>query len=53
VWIRRLIRQAIAILLGAMLGGFVQILLDPAHVPAMGFVIGGLFAFALSEGMKD
>ena len=30
-----------------------QFLLDAEHVPAMGFVIGGLFAFALSEGMKD
>ena len=43
----------IAILVGGLFGGFVQILLDPAHLPAMGFVIGGLFAFALSEGTKD
>jgi hypothetical protein len=48
-----MIRQSIAVLIGGLLGGFVQILLNPTYVPAMGFVIGGLFAFALSEGMKD
>ena len=53
IWVKRLIRQSIAILIGGMLGSFVQVLLDPVHVPAMGFVIGGLLAFALSEGMKD
>ena len=53
IWIKRLIRQSIAILIGALFGGFVQVLLDPAHVPVMGFVIGGLLAFLLSEGMKD
>lgn len=53
IWVKRLIRQAIAISIGGMLGAVVQFLLDPAHVPAIGVVIGGLFAFALSEGMKD
>ncbi len=53
VWVKRLIRQAIAISLGGSLGGLVQVLLVPAHVPAIGVVIGGLFAFALSEGMKE
>ena len=53
IWVKRLIRQSIAILIGAMFGGLVQVLLDPIHVPAMGFVIGGLLAFLLSEGMKD
>ena len=53
IWIKRLIRQSIAVLIGATLGGVAQFLFDPAHVPAMGFVIGGLFAFALSEAMKD
>ena len=53
IWIKRLIRQSIAILIGSAFGGLVQFLLDTEHVPAMGFVIGGLFAFALSEGMKD
>ncbi len=53
VWVKRLIRQSIAVLTGALLGGFVQILIDQTKVPAIGFVIGGLFAFALSEGMKE
>ena len=53
IWVKRLIRQSIAVLIGAILGGLVQVLLDPMHVPAIGMVIGGLFAFALSEGMKD
>ena len=53
IWVRRLIRQSIAIVIGALFGSFVQILLDPEHVPAMGLVIGGLLAFLLSEGMKD
>lgn len=53
VWVKRLIRQAIAIIAGALLGAFVQVLLDPAHIPAIGIVMGGLFAFALSEGMKE
>ena len=53
VWIKRLIRQALAVIVGASLGGLVQFLIDPKNVPAIGFVIGGLFAFALSEGMKD
>ncbi len=53
IWVKRLIRQSIAILTGGLLGGVVQFLLDPVHVPAIGVVIGGLLAFALSEGMKD
>lgn len=53
IWVKRMIRQAVAILIGGLLGAFVQILLDPAHLPAMGLVIGGLLAFALSEGMKE
>ncbi len=46
-------RQSIAVLIGGFFGGLIQFLLDSAHVPAIGFVIGGLFAFAISEGMKD
>lgn len=54
VWVKRLIRQSIPVLTGALLGGFVQILIDQSSkVPAIGLVIGGLFAFALSEGMKE
>lgn len=53
IWVKRMIRQAMAVLIGGMFGALVQILLDTEHVPAIGFVIGGLFAFALSEGMKD
>jgi ABC-type xylose transport system permease subunit len=51
--VKRLIRQAIAILIGGFLGGLVQFLIDPVKVPAIGVVIGGLLAFALSEGMKE
>jgi hypothetical protein len=53
--VKRLIRQSIAVLTGGLLGGVIQFLIDPAHgaVPAIGVVIGGLLAFALSEGMKD
>lgn len=43
----------VAILVGGVLGGLVQFLMSPEHVPAIGFVIGGLLAFALSEGMKE
>jgi hypothetical protein len=53
IWIKRALRQTIAVLAGGLLGGLIQFLLDPKYLPAMGFVIGGLFAFALSEGMKD
>jgi len=53
IWVKRLIRQSIAVLTGGLLGGVVQFLLDPEKVPAIGVVIGGLLAFALSEGMKD
>jgi hypothetical protein len=53
IWIRRLIRQTLAVIFGGLFGSFVQILIEPAHVPAIGFVIGGLFAFGLSEAMKD
>ena len=53
IWVKRLIRQVIAVLLGGLLGGLIQLLLDPAHVPAIGFVMGGLLAFVLSEGMKE
>jgi hypothetical protein len=40
-------------MVGGGLGGLIEFLLDSGHLPAMGFVIGGLLAFALSEGMKD
>lgn len=53
VWIKRMIRQAIAVLIGGTLGGVIQFLLNPGSVPAIGIVIGGLIAFALSEGMKE
>lgn len=52
VWVRRLRRQAAAILLGGAFGSFVHILLEPSHLPAMGFVIGGLLSFGLNEAIR-
>jgi hypothetical protein len=52
VWIKRLRRQAIAALVGGLLGGFVHLLIEPQHVPVMGFVIGGLLSFGLNEAIR-
>lgn len=51
IWVRRLIRRGTAALLGGALGAFVQALTF-STVPVMGFVIGGLFFFGLSEAMR-
>jgi putative copper export protein len=42
----------VATLIGGALGAFVHILLEPAHLPAMGFVIGGLLMFAFNEAVR-
>lgn len=52
VWIRRLRRQVGVTFIGGLLGGFVHILVAPAHVPIMGFVIGGLLFFGLNEAVR-
>jgi hypothetical protein len=52
VWIRRLRRQVVVTFIGGLLGGFVHILVAPAHVPVMGFVIGGLLFFGLNEAVR-
>ena len=52
IWIRRLRRQVTASLLGGLFGSFVQILLEPRNLPVLGFVIGGLLFFGLSEAMR-
>ena len=53
IWIKRLRRQVIASFLGGIFGSFVQLLIAPEHPPIIGFVIGGLVFFGLSEAMKD
>jgi hypothetical protein len=45
-------RQVLASLFGGALGSFVQFLLEPKQPPVMGFVIGGLVMFALSEAFN-
>lgn len=52
IWIKRLRRQVLASLFGGALGSFVQFLLEPKQPPVMGFVIGGLVMFALSEAFN-
>ncbi|GMV20632.1 MAG: hypothetical protein AB7L71_16135 [Vicinamibacterales bacterium] len=52
MWIRRLRRQAGATVAGGLLGGVVHLLVAPAHVPVMGFVIGGLLFFGLNEAIR-
>lgn len=39
--------------LGGLFGSFVQGLIEPQQPVVMGFVIGGLVFFGLSEAMKD
>ena len=53
IWIKRLRRQATAVVLGGLFGSFVQGLIEPQQPVVMGFVIGGLVFFGLSEAMKD
>jgi hypothetical protein len=53
IWIKRLRRQVLAVILGGLFGGFVQLLLDPHYIPVLGFVIGGLLFFGISEAMRD
>ncbi len=53
IWIKRLRRQGTASFLGGLFGSFVQLLLEPSIAPVIGFVIGGLFFFGLSEAMRD
>jgi hypothetical protein len=50
--VKRLRRQAGAALLGGVFGGFVHLLVVPAHLPVMGFVIGGLLFFGLNEAIR-
>lgn len=52
IWIKRLRRRILASLFGGGLGAFVQYLLEPKQPPVMGFVIGGLLLFALSEALN-
>ena len=53
IWIKRLRHQVTASILGGLFGSFVQLLLEPTQPPVIGFVIGGLFFFGLSEAMRD
>jgi hypothetical protein len=52
VWLKRLRRQIAAIVLGGALGAFIHILIEPSHLPVMGFVIGGLLFFGLNEAVQ-
>lgn len=52
VWVRRLRRQVGATLIGGLFGSFVHLLLEPSHVPVMGFVLGGLLFFGINEGVR-
>ncbi len=53
IWVKRLRRQATACLIGGLLGGFVQVLLEPRYPPVLGTIIGGLVFLGLSEAMRD
>lgn len=53
IWIKRLRRQVIAVILGGVFGSVVQLMLEPKGPPVFGFVIGGLLFFGLSEAMRD
>jgi hypothetical protein len=53
IWIKRLRRQAVATIIGGLLGAFIHVLIAPAHLPIMGFVIGGLLFFALNEAVRS
>jgi hypothetical protein len=53
IWIKRLRRQVIAGLIGGLFGSFVQILLEPRNPPVLGFVIGALVFFGVSEAMRE
>lgn len=39
-------------ILGGLFGGFVHLLLEPQHMPVMGFVIGALLFFGLNEAIR-
>jgi hypothetical protein len=51
--VKRLRRQIVASVLGGTFGSFVQILIEPRYLPVLGFVIGGLVFFGISEAMRD
>jgi len=53
IWIKRLRRQVTAVLLGGVFGAFIQLLVNPQYEPVIGFVIGGLLFFGISEAMRD
>ena len=52
VWIRRVLRQVIAVLLGAGLGGAIQLMTSTVEYPVLGIVIGGLLFFGLFEAIR-
>ena len=53
IWVKRLIRQMTASVVGGLFGAFVQLLLEPHSLPVLGFVIGGLLFFGFGEAMRD
>lgn len=53
IWVKRLRRQVIASAIGALLGAFVQILVEPRYPPVLGVIIGALIFLALSEAFRD
>lgn len=52
IWVKRLRRQAASSIITGLLGGFVQFLVAPEHLPVMGTVIGGLLGFGLNEAIR-
>ena len=53
LWIRRLWRQIVFTLFGALVGAIVHLLIAPAHFPVLGIVLGGLFFFGLHEAFRS
>jgi len=53
IWIKRLRRQVVASILGGVFGSLFQLLIEPSTLPVLGFVIGGLLFFGISEAMRD
>ena len=51
IWIKRVGRQASASFLGGVFGAFLSMLIWPSTPPVLGFVIGGLVGFLLSEAL--
>ncbi len=51
IWVKRLRRQVIASFIGGVIGSFIQSVLWPEHPPVLGFVLGGLVGFAVSEAL--